>query len=223
MSGVSCQLGGCEAWRAAACREASWRWSGPKMRADRSPPGRTLPCRANVQPDPRITRGDMATTFPMSNEVVVKAMNASTVMAALAHSADSWTGLTDSVGVYLQQGRLRCVGVQPSEGRRWGEAATRGLRRQSPVGPAPRAPPCRPQLSSAARILTPARPVFPCSYGFDASVPTGRGQRVVKAEIQPAPEKGKPADPADPWQPLESYPGNIVVVGSDYMLKGGDG
>lgn len=45
----------------------------------------------------------------------------------------------------------------------------------------------------------------------------------MKAEIQPAPEKGKPADPADPWQPLESYPGNIVVVGSDYMLKGGDG
>lgn len=69
----------------------------------------------------------------------------------------------------------------------------------------------------------PSTSCLPCRYGFDASVPTGRGQRVVKAEIQPAPEKGKPADPADPWQPLESYPGNIVVVGSDYMLKGGDG
>lgn len=58
-------------------------------------------------------------------------------------------------------------------------------------------------------------------YGFDPSVPTGTGQRIVNAEIQAAPEKGKARDPAA-WQPLATYPGQILVVGPDFILKGGN-
>lgn len=60
-----------------------------------------------MTPGSPVTRGDLATVFPLSDTVVVKAVDAKTLQAALAHAADAWTGTVKTTGAFLQMGGVR--------------------------------------------------------------------------------------------------------------------
>lgn len=62
-----------------------------------------------MTPGSPVTRGDLATVFPQSTTVVVKEVDAPTLLAALQHSADAWTGTVKTSGAYLQLGGVRCA------------------------------------------------------------------------------------------------------------------